>query len=124
MAEPVATLTQEFRVGQGCRCRTLPREHPSVRRQGVEALIVASIPMNHSASPPVGCHAIGPRGLDPSPDRGGTAKMKALSEVDSLNTEKIPCLLVFDTFRNGLEIEGLGHADNGAYQVLIGFVGQ
>src|ERR1700677_596255 len=57
-------------------------------------------------------------------DRYGVAEMKSLSKVDSLTAQKIPCLLVFDTFGNGLEIEGLGHTDDGAYQVLIGLVGQ
>ena len=46
--------------------------------------------------------------------------MKPLSEVDSFLAEKVPRLLVFDTLGNGLKVEGFGHADNGAYESLIG----
>src|ERR1700722_4531870 len=62
-------------------------------------------------------------GRSSSVDGRGHAEVEALSIVSSFLAEKVPGRLVLDAFGDGLEVEGLGEADDGPDQVLVSGVG-
>src|ERR1700722_3919741 len=62
-------------------------------------------------------------GRSSSVDGRGHAEVEALSIVSSFLAEKVPGRLVLDAFGDGLQVEGLGQADDGPDQVLVGGVG-